>query len=338
MTTTDLRIVLEDHWDRLVTEPVSVGHVLRTSALPVVTAQGPLLVAVDREGLRHLLVPLKARQRLAVGSVSASLRITERPLQDEDGYGRFADITCMSRELDDVFTGLCRDVLVAVEADGDRPYRTARAVVERWKLLFRRGPRSLTWEQTVGLFGELQVLVRLLEGDPGAVRHWAGPAGGRHDFTDGLHAVEVKSTVTNSERRVFVVHGLDQLEAPERGDLLLAWQRFEPHPGGSTLDELVARAVDLCDDQSELLSGLDSVGYRPSAQQDQDGLRLSLAEDRWYRVDEDFPRLTTASMHTGAVPAGVLDVRYTVDLAGTRTSPVDEATVRDLLGRLGETT
>ncbi|MGW7590545.1 PD-(D/E)XK motif protein [Streptomyces rubiginosohelvolus] len=338
MTTTDLRMVLEDHWDRLGAEPVSVGHVLRTSALPVVTAQGPLLVAVDREGLRHLLVPLKARQRVTVGSVSASLRIAERPLQDEDGYGRFADITCMSRELDDVFTGLCRDVLVAVEADGDRPYRTARAVVERWKLLFSRGPRPLTWEQTVGLFGELHVLVRLLESDPGAVRYWDGPAGGRHDFTDGLHAVEVKSTVTNSERRVFVVHGLDQLEAPEGGDLLLAWQRFEPHPEGSTLDELVDRAADLCDDQSELLSGLDSVGYRTSAEQDQDGLRLSLAEDRWYRVDEDFPRLTTASMHAGAVPAGVLDVRYTVDLAGTRTSPVDEVTVGDLLGRLGDTT
>ncbi|WP_326662780.1 PD-(D/E)XK motif protein [Streptomyces sp. NBC_00385] len=338
MTTADLRVVLEEHWSRLGAEPVSVGHTLRTSALPVGTVHGPILVAVDRAGLRHLLVPLKVRQRVSVGLVSASLRITERPLQDEDAYGRFADIECMSRELDDVFTGLCRDVLVAVEADGDRPYRTARAVVERWKLLFSSGPRSLTREQMVGLFGELRVLVRLLEGDSGAVRHWAGPAGERHDFTDGVHAVEVKSTVTNSERRVFVVHGLDQLEAPEGGDLLLAWQRFEPHPGGSTLDELVDRAADLCDDQAELLSKLGSVGYRPSDEAGQDGLRLSLAEDRWYRVEEDFPRLTTVTMHAGTVPAGVLDVRYTVDLAGARTSPVDETTVGDLLRRVGETT
>ncbi|MDH6132794.1 hypothetical protein P3T37_002180 [Kitasatospora sp. MAA4] len=338
MSTADLRIVLDDHWRRLEATPLSEGQAVLTSALPVQTAQGPLLAAMDGTGLRHLLVPLKSRQRVSAGLVSASLRISERPLEDEESYGRFADVACTRRELDDVFTGLCGDVLVALEADGERPYRTARAVVERWKQLFSSSPRALTTEQVVGLFGELFVLTRLLQEDPGAVRHWVGPNGERHDFTDGKHALEVKSSITVSERRVFQVHGLDQLEAPAGGDLLLAWHRFESHPGGSTLGELVARAMELCDDEAALLSKLASVGYRLSDDEHRNGPRLSLVEDRWYCVDDRFPRLTTGSVFSGEVPAGVLDVRYTVDLAGARSEPLDAAVVTTMLRLLGETT
>lgn len=334
----DLRTVLDEHWDRLEAAPASHADVLRTSALPVETPRGPLLAAVDMNGMRHLMIPLQARQRIADTHMGAALGISERPLQNEDGYTRYADIACNRRELDDVFTGLCRDVLVTLEIDAGRSYHTARVVMDRWRQLFAPLPRPLTLTQAIGLFGELVVLIRMLEDDPDAVRHWAGPEGDRHDFSDGLRAVEVKSTVTVSERRTVQVHGLDQLEPPASGSLLLAWHRFEAHPKGESLPELVARARKLCGDELALLSKLARVGYRPSGDDHRQEPRLSLAESEWHFVDGDFPRLTKASMTGGAPPAGVLDIQYTVDLAAVRTEPLDDAAVNELLIHMGETT
>ncbi|WP_327676544.1 PD-(D/E)XK motif protein [Kitasatospora sp. NBC_00458] len=329
-----LQDLLEEHWAALGGAASGRADVVRTSALPVDTDFGRLLAAVDGHGFRHLLIPLQRRQTITGGAVGAALRIFERPLQDDESYGRYADITCSLRELDDVFTGLCRDVLVALEADGERPYRTALAVVDRWRRLFAGGPRALTQEQLVGLYGELTVLSRMLEADPGATRYWAGPEGGRHDFTDGRHAVEVKSTAGTSERRLVQVHGLDQLEEPAGGDLLLGWHRFEDHPDGPSLPELVQRVRDLCDDQHELLSKLMRAGYRPVVGDHQYERRLRPVESRWYRVDERFPRMTPTSV-VGGVPAGVSDVAYTVDLGGVQTEPLAEAEVDHLLARVG---
>ncbi|WP_328980605.1 PD-(D/E)XK motif protein [Streptomyces canus] len=332
----ELRSVLDEHWDRLEAEPAPHTDVLRTSVLPVETSHGPVLAAVDVTGARHLMIPLRARQRIAETPVGAALTIRERPLQNEDGYTRYADIACGRRELGDVFTGLCRDVLVALEADSTRPYHTARVVVDRWRQLFAPLPRALTPAQVTGLFGELLVLVRLLEDDPDAVRHWVGPEGDRHDFSDGLRAVEVKSVVTASERRSVQVHGLDQLEAPAGGSLLLAWHRLEAHPEGESLPELVTRVRRLCGDELALLGKLAHLGYRPSGEDHRHEPRLRLAESRWHLVDDDFPRLTAASLIGQAPPVGVLDVQYTVDLAAVRTAPLDDAAVDDLLGHMGE--
>lgn len=333
----DLRAVLDQHWHHLGDAPASHADAVRASSLPVETPGGRLLAAVDADGKRHLMIPLQARQRVTHSPTGVALSISERPLQSDDGYTRYADIACHRRELDDVFTGLCRDVLVALEIDPARPYHTARVVVDRWRQLFAPLPKALTLAQAIGLFGELLVLIRLLEEDPDAVRHWAGPEGDRHDFNDGLRAVEVKSVVTTSERRTVQVHGLDQLEAPVGGSLLLAWHRFENHPEGESLPELVTRARKLCGDDLALLSKLARVGYRPSSDDHQDEPRLSLVESRWHLVDDGFPRLIAASITGGAPPNGVLDVHYTVDLAAASTEPLDDATVDSMLRHMGDT-
>ncbi|WP_327750242.1 PD-(D/E)XK motif protein [Streptomyces sp. NBC_00496] len=334
MSGADLRRVLDRHWAELDLAPLGRGAALRTSPLPVVTEHGPVSAATDGNSLRHLLIPLQGRRRIPTGRIGGTLRVTERALEDDETYGRFADIVCTRRDLDDVFTGLCADVLVALEADGRHPYRTTLAVVNRWRQLFSGVPRTLNEAQEIGLAGELLVLLRLLDKDPGAVRFWAGPEGGRHDFSDGVHAVEVKSTYTTSERRTFEAHGLDQLEAPRGGRLVLAWRRFERTPRGRTVGELAAEAARLCVDESELWLRLAHVGYRHAQTDDEGALRVSPVEERWYEVDEVFPRFTTESLKE-PVPDGLLDVRYTVDLAGVHSPMLDDATVGAFLNEMG---
>lgn len=330
----DLRRVLELHWAELDQVPLGPGAALRTSPIPVVTEHGPVFAATDGASLRHLLIPLRGRRRIPTGRIGGTLRVTERALADDETYGRFADVVCTRRDLDDVFTGLCADVLVALEADGRQPYRTTLAVVNRWRQLFSGLPRTLTETQEIGLIGELSVLLRLLDTDPGAVGWWTGPEGGRHDFSDGRHAVEVKSTRTTSERRTFDVHGLDQLAAPQDGRLVLAWHRFERSPQGRTVSELAAEAARSCVDESELWLRLARAGYRTARAEDEDELRVSLVEERWYEVDEAFPRLTEASLR-GSVPDGLSDVRYTVDLAGVRSPMLDGRAVAVFLDEVG---
>ncbi|MFJ3244142.1 PD-(D/E)XK motif protein [Streptomyces sp. NPDC094154] len=332
----DLRRVLDRHWAELDLTPLGPGAALRTSSLAVVTEHGPVSAATDGESLRHLLIPLRGRRRIPTGRIGGTLRVTERALEDEETYGRFADIVCIRRDLDDVFTALCADVLVALEADGRHPYRTTLAVVNRWRQLFSGVPRALTEAQEVGLAGELSVLLRLLDKNPGAVSLWAGPEGGRHDFSDSVRAVEVKSTYTTSERRTFDVHGLDQLERPQGGRLMLAWYRFERTPRGRTVGELVAEAARLCVDETELWLRLARVGYRRGQTDEEGALRLSPVEERWYEVDEAFPRLTTASLRK-PVPDGLLDVRYTVDLAGVPSPMLEHPAVEAFLDEMGRT-
>ncbi|MFC8489423.1 PD-(D/E)XK motif protein [Streptomyces sp. NPDC057235] len=332
----DLRRVLDRHWAELDRTPLGPGAVLKTSRLPVATEHGSISAATDGNSLRHLLIPLRGRRRIPTGRIGGTLRVTERALEDDETYGRFADVVCTRRDLDDVFTGLCADVLVALEADGRQPYRTTLAVVNRWRQLFSGIPRTLTEAQEIGLMGELSVLLRLLDKDPDAVRLWTGPEGGRHDFSDGLQAVEVKSTHTTSERRTFEVHGLDQLEAPQDGRLLLAWHRFERTPQGRTVGELAAEAARSCVDESELWLRLARAGYRRGRTDDEGALRVSLVEERWYEVDGTFPRLTAASLKE-PVPDGLLDVRYTVDLAGVRSPTQDEPAVDVFLDEMGRT-
>lgn len=334
MSGTDLRVVLDHHWAELASAPVRAEVALRVSELPVVTDYGAISAAMDVDGLRHLLIPLRGRQNIPTGRIGGALRVSERALQDDSAYGRFADVVCTRRDLDDVFTGLCGDVLVALEADGQRPYRTTLAVVNRWRQLFSGGLRGLTVAEEVGLAGELLVLLRLLRDDSAAIRHWVGPEGARHDFTDGIRAVEVKSTLAVSGRRTFEAHGLDQLEPPQDGRLFLAWQRFERRPDGRTVRELVAEAGQLCDDESELVDRLSRLGYSLSQTDQSAESRLAPVESRWYVVDEDFPRLTGVTLD-GAIPDGVYDVRYTVDLAGVRSAPLDEEAVDTLISEMG---
>ncbi|MFE5656721.1 PD-(D/E)XK motif protein [Streptomyces sp. NPDC056517] len=334
MSGTDLRVVLSHHWAELAAAPLQAGAVLRVSDLPVVTDCGPISAAVDVDGMRHLLIPLGGRQKIRTGRIGGALRVSERALQDDGVYGRFADVACTRRDLDDVFTGLCSDVLVALEADGRRPFRTTLAVVNRWRQLFSGGPRGLTATEELGLAGELLLLIRLLRTDPTAIRHWVGPEGARHDFTNGSRAIEVKSTLAAPGRRTFETHGLDQLEPPQGGRLLLTWQRFERRPDGRTVRELVAEAGQLCDNESELEDRLTRLGYSLIQTDSGNEFRLAPVESRWYEVDDDFPRLTGVSLD-GVIPDGVYDVRYTVDLAGVRSAALSDEAVDAFISEMG---
>ena len=331
--TDPLRALLQDLRAALSSSQPSAETRLRTSELPATSAHGQILIAVDMDGDRHILVPLAPGQRVRSGSEGASLKLVERALEDDESYGRFADLACTRRDLDDVFTALCADVIVAVASLPERPLKALNSVVAKWRALFRTNRTGLSSEQIIGLFGEIFVLSRLLAVDPGAIAWWTGPSGHRHDFSGQRIAIEVKSSTATTGRPVRI-HGLNQLEAPPGCDLAVCWIRLEQvAEGGVALGELIVRSLAQCDDELELRRmlaqrGVDTAaGNLPTA-------HFRVLEECWYMVDDDFPRLTGSMLAHADIVWSVSDVHYTVDLAGGFPQALEETAVQNLLATL----
>jgi hypothetical protein len=336
MSENTLRRLLDDNWTALDAEPVSGERRLRVSRLPIVADQGPLAVAVDHDGHRHLLVPIHAHRKVRQGLNGPVLHMRKRPLEDADTYQNYVDLGCLRDDLDDLFTNLCIDVLDAVEGLPENPVKALYRVLDRWKALFQTQSAPLGSEQLAGLFGELSLLSRLLLSDPSAHRLWRGPRGDRHDFSAGTTAIEVKASVAGEGRRPRI-HGLDQLEAPAGGTLGLVWfrlQRTGANGPGAAFTDAVDLARRLCDDEFALLGLLASAGYHPSDADRYQDVHFVIVEERWYRVDETFPGLTNRTLKAAGVPVSVLDVEYTVDLSGEIPAPLSQDDVSQMIDAL----
>ncbi|MER5642458.1 PD-(D/E)XK motif protein [Kitasatospora sp. NPDC002227] len=324
MSDDELHGLVERLWSELEAEQPTGDRRLRVAELPVVVESGPLAVAVDHDGHRHVLVPIHTHRKVRSGLDGPVLRLRKLPLEDAETYQTYVDLACLRDDLDDLFTELCVDVLDAVRESPENPVKALYRVLDRWKALFLTQSAPLGPEELAGLFGELTVLNRLLTKDPSAHRLWRGPEGHCHDFLGGTTAVEVKAS-TSSEGRRPRIHGLDQLEPPENGSLRLAWfrlQRTGANGVGTAFTEVVEEALRLCDDETALLDLLASAGYhRPDAERYRD-VTFAVAEERWYGVDGDFPALTGRTLIAAGVPVSVLDVEYTIDLSGEVPNPL----------------
>ncbi|MEU0284780.1 PD-(D/E)XK motif protein [Streptomyces sp. NPDC006147] len=318
MTEPALNKLVEDHWSALEARPTTGEHRLRVSHLPMTTDEGPIAAAVDHEGLHHLLVPVNTRTKVRSGLDGPVLRLRKRPLEDENTYQTYADLACLREDFEDLFTKLCADVLSTVREAPAHPVKGLYRVLDRWKALFQTQGPALGPEQLAGLFGELLVLDRLLQHDPGAHRVWVGPKGHRHDFSTGLDAIEVKTAVDPSGRKPRI-HGLDQLEPPPAGSLHLVWiglHRMTASGGGTGFVELVERTLQHCDDESALLGLLAEAGYRHFEADRYRDVRFGVGEEAWFSVHPGFPGLTGGALAAAGLPVSVLDVEYTIDLTG----------------------
>ncbi|MFC8200620.1 PD-(D/E)XK motif protein [Streptomyces sp. NPDC057298] len=336
MNEDEFRGLVEQHWAALEAQRTTGERRLRVAELSVATSDGPLAVAVDHDGHRHLLVPIHAHIKVRTGLDGPVLRLRKRPLEDAETYQTYADLGCLRDDLSDLFTELCVDVLEEAVELPHNPVKALYRVLDRWKSLFRTQGPPLGPEELAGLFGEMTVLNRLLAKDPSAHRIWQGPQGHRHDFSAALNAVEVKAS-TGSEGRRPRIHGLDQLEAPGGGALCLVWFRLHRATTsgvGTGFVESMDEALRLCDDEGALLELLAKAGYRLADADLYEDVRFVVNEERWYQVDAGFPRLTGQALTNAGVPVSVLDVDYTIDLSGEVPAPMTSEQVSQMIENL----
>ena len=194
-------------------------------------------------------------------------------------------------------------------------------IIEEWTDLWRRLRGPLSVAKRLGLFGELLVLERFVEGQgPGVVEGWLGPGGALHDFSFPHRRVEVKTT--GYVDPVLHISSFNQLR-PCNPDLHLVMVRVRP--GGSlTLPGLVEQLrVVLAEDPDALdafESRLSLMGY----------FDIHAAHYRRRYQEASFSALTIDEtvdvLHEGRLDrpvAGLLDAKWSLDPATLPFAPID---------------
>ncbi|WP_250031665.1 PD-(D/E)XK motif protein [Paractinoplanes maris] len=275
-------------------------------------AAQPCRVALDRAGVRHLLVPALG-EGVPVDRRPAVLGTTVRRLSFGGPHIDYLDVSCTEPDLFGEFDEVLRDVLQEI-VRVDRPASTAVRVVARWRNLFRNLlVRELSPQAKMGLFGELTVLSELLLAERGfPVESWRGPLNEPHDFEAEGGCIEVKTLGAQSD--AVTIHGLDQLDTHDGRSLDLVLLRVVDDPNGLSLNDVVVRIEESGAARDSLRSRLAAARWHPDpVRPDPD--RFAVEEVLRVRVDGSVPRLVGSDIVNGRSPDGITDVRYSVELA-----------------------
>ena len=305
------------------------AHDLRVRELDVAgTAQNRpphLAVGLDMLGRRHLLVPVDATQKIVEDRSSSGVQILRHALVDRGDQRVYVDVVCAKAHLNELFDVVADEMISEMRAAPEHPDLACRRVLERWRELIEAeaGPGAGP-ERLAGLFAELWHLRELARLDPvGALAVWVGPQGARHDLMGEGISVEVKATLSRNGRFP-EIHSVEQLEPPAGGVLYLAMMQLERVAGGGdTVGQLAREIGDLGVDRTTLWTRMQEAGFEAADLVPDHPMRFAVVENRVYLVDSTFPTITPASFLGGHVPAGVLRVRYLIDLSTDSPAPLD---------------
>jgi hypothetical protein len=329
-TVEDLGWEVERRWTQL-GEHSRPGE-MRIVDLPQSVAGVPVYLGVGADGAR-LLVPFAKDEHRAFRAETRSrgIELQARQLEQEGENRWFLDVVCTRTDLRWLFSSFVADILLRVRRHpGASPVAIVKTCFIAWRALFAAAERRLTVKQLAGLFGELHLLDRLIAQSSSAVTHWRGPLRESHDFVSVGLDVEVKTTLSG-EDDVVHVHGLDQLAAPDDGRLYLAHLRVEvPSSDGEAVPDVVDRLRE-ADATGRLTALLHGAGYHDEHRATYVDLTFKLVDERWYAVDEGFPRLTAASFPGAQVPLGLSEFRYSLDLSTVPVLPLGAGQVSELV-------
>lgn len=307
---------LREAW-RLASMKPATGSAIRASKFA--DGGSKILATLTPAGERGLLVALRPEDSIGatvseVGAASSAVGAESYPYSDEGADYRGLHIWCRRPELAEAFVGFCEPFIFRCLRG--EPVHTAFAVcLEEFRRLLMGARDFEIPAAAIGLLGELKVLSELARLSSDALRYWAYPALERHDFRNGVCAIEVKTTLRSKQaKRVVNISALDQLEPPTGGRLFLTWMRFERDPAGAitlqSLQENIAQHLS-ARGRDELYARIQSVSDLAPLQ----SVSFALHERQSYRVADAFPRLTTSRLISGALDTGVGPVAYELDLS-----------------------
>jgi len=242
---TDLRTELATKWQEAMLANRS-GHEWRGVALNV-TASVRFMAAV-REPDERVALLIEAPLAAALSSVyrvhATGLSVTDQRRPDE-GLFRLA-ITLESDELRDVFEVLAADIVAvtATSATARQAMNEAVGRLDAWQACLKARRRGLSWEEQLGLFGELIVL-QIMGAEIGygkAIEGWRGPLDGIQDFSRLGVAIEVK-TVVGIGHLLKISH-LAQLETAGLSSLVIARLRLREDHNGKSLPSVIEEIRD----------------------------------------------------------------------------------------------
>ncbi|WP_297730317.1 PD-(D/E)XK motif protein [uncultured Maricaulis sp.] len=264
-----------------------------------------------------IMLPVDTRDGARGFESTPSLAISEITYPVDGRPVCYVTVTCTNKPLETVFAEFVSDILGRIERGEPSRCALTDSLREFRDLLLARDD-AVPDEEICGLAGELRLLNHLLDLSPNAWRAWQGPLRGRHDFTAGNHAIEVKATrARNSDR--LTISSIDQLDPPAGGDLHLFRVTFEDVAGGPvSIASLAETAFERSDDAPAIRSILDRAGCPDPYVPVWNRLKFRMVSEVLYAVTGDFPRISAPSFVGGKLPHGVEGLSYEIDLAKAR--------------------
>lgn len=303
----------------------------------VQTTEGVVLAGVGADGRRHLCIPAPGSELGQSDKLSRGVSLEVVELETEQGNKSvYVDVACNRPELIELFVIVADEMLSEVSRTTAPAFRTCQATLQRWRdLLEREKAPLLTRDELAALLAELILLERLTRRTSDAIAWWTGPEGGVHDFVCGNTSFEVKSSQRTTGTQVEVSDLAQLTDPPGGGELYLVFTRLRHTPGrGDSVPVVVDRILASGCDPYALNERLQRIGYGVADAPAYRHITFEVVEERLWRVDASFPRLTDASFQRGGRPAQVTKVRYTLQLDSPEPKPLGPAAVELLLNNL----
>lgn len=284
-----------------------------------------LYAGIDHEGKRVLLLVTKEPPPTLPSPGVVNIICNQRE------SGEYAIILELGRpDFDEVFGRLCQDLVDATR--NATPATGGELLLRRlgrWRKLLEAGQRTTLSEAALrGLIGELwffQNIASARLGLDAAVQAWVGPLDAPQDFVLGEEVFEVKTC--NPAARHVRIASLQQLDAAPLY-LVTVWlaAATSETEGAFTVADLV-RAIRARVELSPVASTefalrLAEAGY--SDAEDYERMWYRVTHVRCFEVRDDFPRLVQS-----AIPAGIGDATYSVDLGACVSFEIALGEVKD---------
>lgn len=316
----------------------------RLAGQHVVTGRKDLavLIAVDADGNIHfLLAPAPENDLRFAGIHLKALTIARREWAvGGKPTAPYLDLTCSGgtqAAYRRPFLSFCEDLLIDLDRPSVTPADAAFRTCGRWKHFWTADDEvSVSIEWIRGLLGELRFLETIIQtAGPQAVFSWAGPDARDHDFQSMSRvAFEVKVSAVVPYT---VECNLNQLDAALFEELYLTCYQAVRTGGGESIGEAIARIEQKLESHEVPLdtfySKLHSAGYRKQRRSDYETFRFAIDGPHFYRVDDDFPKITAATFEP-PLDSRVRGVRYVLQLVGLATLDPNSKTIMDAIRHL----
>lgn len=232
----------------------------------------------------------------------------------------------------DLYTLLADDLYSHLEttSGADAALRMILTRLRAWSGFLHRTAKLLDGRAVRGLFAELkaaeQFLVPVL-GWPDALAAWTGPMGTSQDISTDRLALDVKATQAGDS--LITISSVEQLDPP--GSKVARLLQGHVTEGlGESLQDLVSRLLTAAGHAGAgamLQARLIQAGASPSALDALEEQPMTLSGWVLHNVDDPaFPRLRRA-----ALPQGLINASYRIDLAQSAALPQDPAELLQLL-------
>jgi len=220
--------------------------------------------------------------------------------------------------LETVFGRLCQDLVDAAEGVPDEKALVAlfRDRLNLWKKLFQHGGSGFLQPHEIkGLIAELLVLERLIGNGAKplseTVAGWVGPLAADQDFLYSDRALEVKAIAPGAD--TVSISSLEQLDCavPMHVAVFVLRAATAGEPGAVGLNALTAKIEGLIAASPEALTSFQDrlLEARYVEHEFYDTVLFEPISHSYYRVSEEFPRLTRTM-----VPKGIASANYALEL------------------------